>query len=112
MLNAVPLERAVGLDMGAWWKPTSESYFTHVSKATILKGMQQFAPGELTRLGKLTKADLASEAEQLAAGRGCRRCSRNATTRSRMKPRMPTTSRLRRRRKGKPTSGRNGKRRK
>jgi len=64
------LERAVNLDMGAWWTPTSESYFTHVSKATILEGVQQFAPGEGTRLGKLKKADLANEAERLAAGTG------------------------------------------
>jgi ParB family chromosome partitioning protein len=62
------LAQSVGLDMGAWWTPTAEGYFTHVSKATILDGAQQFAPSEITRLGKLKKADLASEAERLAAG--------------------------------------------
>lgn len=64
------LAQCVGLDMGAWWTPTAESYFTHVSKATILEGAQQFAPNEIGRLGKLKKADLASEAERLAAGTG------------------------------------------
>ena len=30
------LAQAVGLDMAAWWKPTAEGYFKHVSKAVIL----------------------------------------------------------------------------
>lgn len=64
------LAQAVGLDMTAWWKPTAEGYFSHVSKAVILEGVQQFAPQHVTRLAKLKKADIASEAERLAAGTG------------------------------------------
>lgn len=64
------LAQAVGLDMAAWWKPTAEGYFSHVSKAVILEAVQQFAPGQVTRLAKLKKADIASEAERLAEGTG------------------------------------------
>ncbi len=64
------LAQAVGLDMAAWWKPTAEGYFSHVSKAVILEAVQQFAPQHVSRLAKLKKADIASEAERLAEGAG------------------------------------------
>ncbi|CAB3773921.1 plasmid stablization protein ParB [Burkholderia sp. MSh2] len=61
------LAAAVGLDMAAWWKPTAEGYFRHISKAAILDAAKTFAPSEVTRLGKLKKGDLATEAERLTA---------------------------------------------
>lgn len=64
------LAQAVGLDMAAWWKPTAEGYFRHVSKAVILAAVEQFAPSHVARLSKLKKADIASEAERLAEGTG------------------------------------------
>lgn len=64
------LARAVGLDMAAWWKPSSEGYFQHVSKAVILDAVGEFAPDAVHRLAKLKKADIASEAERLAEGTG------------------------------------------
>ena len=64
------LAQAVGLDMAAWWKPTAEGYFKHVSKAVILDAVGAFAPESVTRLAKLKKADIASEAERLADGTG------------------------------------------
>ncbi len=64
------LAQAVGLDMVAWWKPTAEGYFKHVSKAVILDAVGAFAPESVTRLAKLKKADIASEAERLADGTG------------------------------------------
>lgn len=64
------LAQAVGLDMAAWWKPTAEGYFNHVSKAVILEAVQQFAPSHVTRLSKLKKTDIASEAERLTEGTG------------------------------------------
>jgi len=64
------LAQAVGLDMAAWWKPTAEGYFTHVSKAVILEAVGEFAPSHVTRLAKLKKADIASETERLAAVTG------------------------------------------
>jgi hypothetical protein len=60
----------VGLDMAAWWKPTAEGYFKHVPKAAILEAVGEFAPDHVTRLAKLKKADIASEAERLADGTG------------------------------------------
>ena len=64
------LAQAVGIDMAAWWKPTAEGYFKHVSKAVILEAVGEFAPDSGNRLGKLKKADIASEAERLADGTG------------------------------------------
>lgn len=67
---AAALAQAVGLDMHAWWMPTSAGYFDHVSKAKTLEGVQTYAPSEVNRLGKLKKAQIASEAERLAVGTG------------------------------------------
>src|SRR5450830_1023654 len=64
------LAQAVGLDMAAWWKPTAEGYFRHVSKAVILETVGEFAPAHVTRLAKLKKGDIASEAERLTDGTG------------------------------------------
>ncbi|MBY5286873.1 ParB/RepB/Spo0J family partition protein [Pseudomonas aeruginosa] len=64
------LAQAVGLDMAAWWKPTAEGYFKHVPKAVVLQAVGEFAPESVTRLAKLKKADIASEAERLADGTG------------------------------------------
>ncbi|ANY16574.1 ParB/RepB/Spo0J family partition protein [Bordetella pseudohinzii] len=64
------LAQAVGLDMAAWWKPTAEGYFKHVSKAVILDAVGEYAPEQVNRLAKLKKADIASEAERLADGTG------------------------------------------
>ncbi|HEJ4139391.1 TPA: ParB N-terminal domain-containing protein [Pseudomonas aeruginosa] len=64
------LAQAVGLDMAAWWQPTAEGYFKHISKAAILDAVGEFAPEHVTRLAKLKKADIASEAERLADGTG------------------------------------------
>ncbi|MEB6128601.1 ParB/RepB/Spo0J family partition protein [Klebsiella pneumoniae] len=64
------LAQAVGLDMATWWQPTAAGYFKHVPKAAILEAVGQFAPSHVTRLEKLKKADIASEAERLADGTG------------------------------------------
>lgn len=67
---AAALARAVNLDMHDWWTPTAAGYFEHVSKAKALEAVQSFAPDQVNRLGKLKKAEIASEAERLAAGTG------------------------------------------
>jgi ParB family transcriptional regulator, chromosome partitioning protein len=67
---AVLLAQAVGLDMHDWWTPTAAGYFAHVSKAKSLEAVQVFAPEQVNRLTKLRKAEIASEAERLAAGTG------------------------------------------
>ncbi|MDP3165100.1 MAG: ParB/RepB/Spo0J family partition protein [Hydrogenophaga sp.] len=71
--NETPAEllaKAVALDMHCWWTPTAAGYFDHVSKAKALEAVQVFAPGEVQRLAKLKKPQIASEAERLAAGSG------------------------------------------
>ncbi|CVE37260.1 Probable chromosome-partitioning protein parB [Serratia marcescens] len=60
------LAQAVGLEMAAWWKPTADGYFQHVPKAAILEAVGEFGPEHVTRLAKLKKGDIASEAERLA----------------------------------------------
>lgn len=67
---ATALAQAVKLDMHDWWTPTAAGYFEHVSKAKALEAVQVFAPDQVNRLGKLRKAELASEAERLAVGTG------------------------------------------
>lgn len=69
-LPAAALAQAVGLDMHAWWTPTAEGYFAHVSKAKTIEAVQMFAPEQAARLLKLKKNELASEAGRLAAGTG------------------------------------------
>ncbi len=64
------LAQAVGLDMAAWWQPTADGYFQHVPKAAILEAVGEFAPEHVTRLAKLKKGDIASEAERLTDGTG------------------------------------------
>ncbi|MHC9162801.1 ParB/RepB/Spo0J family partition protein [Pseudomonas aeruginosa] len=64
------LAQAVALDMAAWWQPTADGYFKHVPKAAILEAVGEFAPEHVTRLAKLKKGDIASEAERLADGTG------------------------------------------
>ncbi|MEQ6699736.1 ParB/RepB/Spo0J family partition protein [Pseudomonas aeruginosa] len=64
------LAQAVGLDMVAWWQPTADGYFQHLPKAAILEAVEQYAPAHVTRLAKLKKGDIASEAERLADGTG------------------------------------------
>lgn len=64
------LAQAVALDMAAWWQPTAGGYFQHVPKAAILEAVEQFAPAHVTRLAKLKKGGIASEAERLADGTG------------------------------------------
>ncbi|HBN9602759.1 TPA: ParB N-terminal domain-containing protein [Pseudomonas aeruginosa] len=68
--SGAELAQAVGLDMAAWWKPTAEGYFKHVSKAVILEAVGEYAPEQVNRLAKLKKADIASEAERLTDGTG------------------------------------------
>jgi len=64
------LAQAVGLDMAVWWQSTAEGYFQHISKAMILEAVGEFAPDHVSRLEKLKKAEIASEAERLVDGTG------------------------------------------
>ncbi|ALX44523.1 ParB/RepB/Spo0J family partition protein (plasmid) [Burkholderia humptydooensis] len=62
---------ALGLNLANVWQPTKASYFNHVSKQRIVEIVSVVvSPAEGVRLAKLTKADAATEAERLMAGRG------------------------------------------
>ncbi len=62
---------ALGLNMAEQWAPTVASYFKHVSKGHIAQVVSEaVSPAEGMRLTKLKKADAATEAERLMAGRG------------------------------------------
>lgn len=64
------LAQAVALDMATWWRPTAEGYFRHIAKPVILEAISHYAPAHATRLTKLKKGDIASEAERLVDGTG------------------------------------------
>ena len=48
----------------------SDRHAWEYAKAAILEAVEQYAPAHVTRLAKLKKADIASEAERLADGTG------------------------------------------
>ncbi|MGX5660321.1 ParB N-terminal domain-containing protein [Castellaniella ginsengisoli] len=60
------LARAVGLDMSAYWQPTAQAYFDHISKAHILTGLRAFKPSEVHRVAGYKKPQMAAEAERHA----------------------------------------------
>lgn len=59
------LAQADGLDMAAWWRPAAEGYFQHITKASILESVGEFAPTHIIQMARLKKADIAREAELL-----------------------------------------------
>lgn len=65
--RADALAQAVKLDMSAYWQPTGEAYFNHVSKARILAGIKTFKPTEFNRIAGYKKADMAREAGEHAS---------------------------------------------
>lgn len=65
------LAAALGLDMNRWWAATSDSYFSHVSKARILDVVTEAVDANAASpLAALKKADAASGAEQTVAATG------------------------------------------
>ncbi|MGE0315874.1 MAG: ParB/RepB/Spo0J family partition protein [Lautropia sp.] len=68
--RAAAVAGAVDLDMRKHWQATASGYFNHIKRDAILTAVDEFAPGNRSRLSKLKKAALASEAERLAQGTG------------------------------------------
>jgi ParB family chromosome partitioning protein len=64
------LARVLNLDMRQWWTATAGSYFEQVSKSKIEEAVRVFAPAQAMWVATLKKSDMATEAEQLAAGSG------------------------------------------
>lgn len=65
------LAAALGLDMSKWWSASSDSYFSHVSKARILDVVTEAVDANAASpLAALKKSDAASGAEQTVAATG------------------------------------------
>lgn len=65
------LARAAGTDISAWWEPTAESYFAHVSKDVIAQAVTEGADGDTAApLAKIKKGEAAAAAESALAGSG------------------------------------------
>ncbi|KWK68728.1 ParB/RepB/Spo0J family partition protein [Burkholderia ubonensis] len=69
--NAInALVGALELDLSAYWKPTRETYFDHVSKDRIAAVVSEVVSKEHgARLAKMKKGEAAQEAEKLLADR-------------------------------------------
>lgn len=66
-----PLAEALGLNMAEWWSPTVASYLGSVSKAQIALAVRDAGlPDEADGIAKLKKAEAATQAEALLAGKG------------------------------------------
>jgi len=58
-----------GLDMSAWWEPTAAYYLQPVSKAVILKAVEEAVSAEMAAsCAGLKKGELVAKAEVLRAG--------------------------------------------
>lgn len=65
------LARTAGTDIAAWWKPTAESYFTHVSKDVITQAVTNGADRETAAsIMKMKKGEAAAAAESAFADSG------------------------------------------
>ena len=65
------IAQAVGLDMRAWWAPTTDKYLAHVPKARILEVVREaVSPEVAAALSKMKKGPLAQAAEKRLAGTG------------------------------------------
>lgn len=68
--QANELAAALDLDMAQWWTATAAGYFSQVSKARIFEAIGSFAPEYVKQLELAKKPELATRAEELAAGKG------------------------------------------
>lgn len=71
LAHADQLAAAVGLDMGAYWTPTAQAYFSRVTKARIGEAVCEAVSGDAAdRIAGLKKPEMAEAAEQLVVGTG------------------------------------------
>jgi ParB family transcriptional regulator, chromosome partitioning protein len=64
------LAREVGLDMTAYWQPTSASYLTRVSKERILEALREGGIDDTATIARLKKPAMAEAAEAALLGKG------------------------------------------
>lgn len=71
LAHADQLAASVGLDMSAYWTPTSSAYFSRVTKAQIAEAVRQAVSQDAgDRLAGLKKPEMAEAAERLVVGTG------------------------------------------
>ena len=64
------LGRTMGIDVAAWWRPTTANYFGRVKKSAVLEAMTTIGGPELAgRYANAKKAEIAEAAETLCAGK-------------------------------------------
>ncbi|MGD9785937.1 MAG: ParB/RepB/Spo0J family partition protein [Hyphomicrobiaceae bacterium] len=68
LMDASILAGALGLDMGEWFKPTAENYFSRLNRGQILAAIDEATGSHAPALDKLKKSELAVRAEHLIAG--------------------------------------------
>ena len=69
--HAAILAREVGLDMTAYWQPTSASYFGKVSKERIVQAVREAVSDQAARnIASMKKQAMAEAAEAALAGKG------------------------------------------
>lgn len=61
------LARALALNMAAWFRPTADNYFLHLSKTQIIRDIEDIGRSTLRDAAKLKKATVATFAERRAA---------------------------------------------
>ncbi len=63
--------RAVGFDLGQWWRPSARGYYSRVSKEQIAEAVTEGKSAEASaNIAKLKKAEMAERAEALLAESG------------------------------------------
>ena len=71
LAHADQLAASVGLDMSAYWTPTSSAYFSRVTKARIGEAVREAVSQEAAdRLAGLKKPEMAEAAERLVVDTG------------------------------------------
>ena len=68
--HANDLADALKLDMGKWFTPTAENYFTRISRNLIMTAIDEAQGGHGPALDKLKKGELAARAEAIVASTG------------------------------------------
>jgi ParB family chromosome partitioning protein len=65
------LAQVVGLDMHAWWQPTAQNYFSHVSKGRMMEVVAQAtSAAQAVPLEAMRKEAAAEAAARAVAGSG------------------------------------------
>jgi ParB family chromosome partitioning protein len=66
LVPADNLAAAIELDMAEWWTPTAQGFFSRVTKASVLKLVEENISREASkRLSKLKKGQMNVQAEKL-----------------------------------------------